>query len=151
MTIYVDGDACCVKEYIIDHSKKYPIKVVIVISICHVSNHQKDVEYIIVDNENQSVDMMIMNKVQRNDVVITDDYGLASLLLGKQVLCLSTRGFIYTQENIEDLLIRRYINMKRMRGGNKVKGPSKRSKEDDITFINNFNKILQKSLYSSNI
>ncbi|WP_053957550.1 YaiI/YqxD family protein [Inediibacterium massiliense] len=151
MTIYVDGDACCVKELIIHHSKKYTVKVVMVISICHVSKRQKDVEYVIVDNENQSVDMMIINKTQKNDLVITDDYGLASLLLGKQVLCLSTRGFIYTQENIEDLLIRRYINMKSMRGGNKVKGPSKRSKEDDIRFMNNFNKILHKCLYNSDI
>ncbi|QXM05713.1 YaiI/YqxD family protein [Crassaminicella indica] len=149
MTIYVDGDACPVKELMIDHTSKYNIKVIIVLSICHISKEELEVPYIIVDNISQSVDMMIMNKAQKNDIVVTDDFGLASVLLMKGVYCLSSRGLIYTLNNIDQLILKRHINMKIIRGGGKIKGHAKRSKKDDAQFVMSLDKLIKQSLNHS--
>ncbi|WZL74656.1 YaiI/YqxD family protein [Clostridiaceae bacterium 35-E11] len=149
MTIYIDGDACPVKSFIIDQASKQSIKVIIVISICHISTKNKNnAEYMVVDNVNQSVDMMIINRARKNDIVITDDYGLASILLMKKVFCLSNRGLIYTLENIDHLLFKKHINAKVMKGGGKIKGNSKRNKEDDAQFAKSLDKVMKQSLYS---
>lgn len=149
MVIYVDGDACPVKSLIIDQASKHHIKVIIVISICHVSTKDTgNVEYMVVDNRNQSVDMMIINKAAKNDIVVTDDYGLASILLMKKVFCLSNRGLIYTLDNIDYLLFRKHMNAKVMKGGGKIKGNTKRNKEDVIQFIKSLDQLIRQCLYS---
>lgn len=148
MVIYVDGDACPVKQFIIELAAKYRIDVVMVVSICHISRKDPYAKYIIVDNVSQSVDMAIINKVVKNDMAVTDDYGLASILLGKKVRCLSSRGLIYTEENIDHLMYRRHINSKIMKGGGKIKGPLKRSKKDNEKFLESFDQLIQKSLYT---
>ncbi|QEK12345.1 YaiI/YqxD family protein [Crassaminicella thermophila] len=151
MTIYVDGDACSVKGLIVDHASKYNIKVVIVVSICHIPKQESGIKYIVVDNISQAVDMAIINMAKKNDIVVSDDYGLASVLLMKKVFCLSNRGLIYTLDNIDNLMFRRYMNMKIRRKGGKIKGFSKHSKKDEIQFVKSLNKVIKQSLYNSNI
>lgn len=149
MIIYVDGDACPVKREIVEVSKKYDLRVIIVLSICHLTKSDGFSEYVVVDHRNQSVDMEIINRVKKGDVVITDDYGLASIVLMKEALCMSSRGMQYTTENIDLLLYKRHINQKIMRAGGKVKGPSKRSNSENLQFAMNYEEMLKQSLYNS--
>ena len=151
MIIYVDGDACPVKREIVEISIKYKMKVIIVLSICHLTKSDGFSEYVVVDHRDQSVDMEIINRVKRGDVVITDDYGLASIVLMKGALCMSSRGMQYTAENIDLLLYKRHMNQKIMRAGGKVRGPSKRSNNEDRLFLMNYENMLKQSLYNSNL
>lgn len=151
MRIYVDGDACPVKELIERITLKLDVKATVIASINHVSNKDTALEYIYVDGANQSVDMAIMNRVCKNDIVITDDYGLASLLLMKEAFCLSSKGMIYNQNNIDDLLYTRHLNASIMKGGGRIKGPVKRDNFDNEKFLVSFHKVIQLALHSNNV
>ena len=94
-----------------------------------------------------------MNRVCPGDLVITQDYGLASMCLARRVRVLNQNGLEYTSENIDGLLFRRHENKKLLRAGKHPKGASKRTKdpkgspkrtkEQDAAYKNALEKILQ--------
>lgn len=133
MRIFVDADACPVKDIIIQVGKKYNIDVFMICSVSHFSTVQ-DAHYIYVDNISQAADLAIINRVQAGDIVITQDYGLASVVLGKRAQALHHSGNIYSEKNIDKLLWKRHVAAKIRRGGGRVKGPRPFTKEDRINF-----------------
>lgn len=134
MRIFVDADACPVKDSIVEVAHSYNVPVYMVCSLSHFSQFGEGVESIIVDNVSQAADMAIANKTKQGDVVITQDYGLAAMVLGKGCLALHHNGFRYTNENIDDLLFKRHLHSKIRRGGGKHKGPKAFSQEDKNRF-----------------
>ncbi|MDK2822598.1 MAG: uncharacterized protein PWP71_516 [Clostridia bacterium] len=134
MKIYVDADACPVKDIIIEVAREQQIPVIMVCSLSHYSDYKEDAEYIIVDNIPQAADITIMNKVKSGDIVVTQDYGLASLVLEKGAIALHHSGKRYTSENIDHLLFKRHLAVKIRRGGGKISGPKTFSKKDKESF-----------------
>lgn len=139
--IYVDADACPVKEDILDVTKLYPIDIFFIASYTHVSNSD-DFRWVYVDAESEEVDMYIVNRAAPGDVVITQDYGLASLLSGRGVCVLSPRGKQYTEENMDRMLHERFLAAKARRTGARVKGPRKLTRHDRDCFRNALRRIL---------
>ncbi|MBQ9092175.1 MAG: DUF188 domain-containing protein, partial [Anaerotignum sp.] len=97
-----------------------------------------------------SADLAIANRTKEGDICITQDYGLASLLLAKKATVLHHNGFFYTQENIDRMLFERHLSremrrQKRSRGGH----VRKRSKEDDEKFLSALEKAIQKNKTAS--
>lgn len=84
-----------------------------------------------------------MNRIHPSDLVITQDYGLASMCLARRARVLNQNGLEYTLENIDGLLFRRHENKKLLRAGKHPKGASKRTKKQDITYRNALERILQ--------
>ena len=72
---------------------------------------------------------------EKGDVVITQDYGLAALVLGKGGKALNQNGLIYSDTNIENLLFTRFIGKKERMAGNRTKGPKKRTAQNDADFL----------------
>ena len=133
MRILVDGDACPLKEKICRIGIEYDLEVLIFISVAHWSFNKVEARYITVDNNYQEVDIKIVNEVEKNDIVITNDYGLAALILKKDAYVLSNYGRIFTEERINYLLSKRYFNAKMRRQGKYLSGPGKfgdRDRED---------------------
>jgi len=131
--IIVDADACpknalllCMKI-----AAEFKIPVWTVASFNHniISDH-----HIVVGNGSQEADIKVINLSEAGDVVVTQDWGLASMVLGKPAYCLSPSGREYRPENIEFLMEEREIKAKLRRGGGKTKGPAKRTPEDDRVF-----------------
>jgi uncharacterized protein YaiI (UPF0178 family) len=87
-----------------------------------------------VDKEADSVDFALMGLLTRNDIVVTQDFGLAAMVLGKGARAVNQSGLVFTDENIDKLLMERHIGQKVRRGGGRTKGPSKRTKEDNGRF-----------------
>ena len=110
MKIFIDGDACSPKKIRRKFANTRRTQVVTVVSIenCADFHHTKDT--IVVDSSPQATDIEIFNRMQQGDVVITKDYGLASLVLGKNGKAMSPNGFVYTKKNIGMLLQQRYVN-----------------------------------------
>lgn len=81
------------------------------------------------DKGADSVDFALVNRVHPGDLVITQDYGLASMCLARCARVLNQNGLEYTSENIDSLLFRRHENKKLLRAGKHPKGASKRTKE----------------------
>ena len=95
------------------------------------------------DKGADSVDFALVNRVHPGDLVITQDYGLASMCLARRARVLNQNGLEYTPENIDGLLFRRHENKKLLRAGKHPKGASKRTKEQDITYRTALERILQ--------
>jgi len=145
MKIIVDADACPreVLAACLATGQTYGIQVWTVASFNH--NITSD-RHIIVGNAPQEADMKVLNIAERGDVAVTQDWGLAAMLLGKGVFCLSSGGREYRDENIEFLLETREALAKFRRAGGRTKGPKKRTGEDDKNFIASLVQCLEKSL-----
>ncbi|MFD1065087.1 YaiI/YqxD family protein [Oceanobacillus locisalsi] len=144
MKVYVDADACPVKNTIIQEAGKKNISVILVTSISHFSLQEYPywVETIYVDTGADAADYRIMKLVEKGDIVITQDYGLASLALAKGCHVLHHKGFAYTNNNIDQLLQSRYLSAKERRSGKHTKGPKALTEEDREKFLELFQKYL---------
>jgi uncharacterized protein len=141
MKILVDADACPrpVLETCLRLGRKHNIPVWTVASFNH------DIEsahHIVVGDDFQEADMKIMNLTEAGDVVVTGDWGLAAVVLGKGAKCLSPKGREFRPEKIEFLLEEREVKARFRRGGGKTKGPKKRIFEDDQRFRSCLERIL---------
>lgn len=145
MNLIIDGDGCPVRDIAINLAKKFKIPAVVVVDI----NHQIRDDYakiITVDKGFDAVDFKIISLMTSEDIVITQDYGLASLVLSKKGSAMDQNGMLYTEQNIDMLLLRRHISKNVRRSGGKSKGPSKRKKEDDLAFQASLKRFLTKKL-----
>ncbi len=133
--IIVDADSCPVKDIILRVAKESAIPVLVIASISHnMTCEGGDVRVITVDNIPQAADIAVMNNVTAGDIVVTGDYGLASLVLSKGALPMSSRGSVYSARNIDRLLLQRHIDAKIRRGGGRTKGPKAFTTEDRHRF-----------------
>lgn len=110
MRIFIDGDACSTHKIKHKFAGKSHAEVVTVVSIENCTNIHPTPNTIVVDATPQAADIEIFNRLRQGDIVVTKDYGLASLVLGKNARAMSPTGFMYTRQNIEILLQQRYIN-----------------------------------------
>jgi hypothetical protein len=105
---------------------------VVVSSIDH--NMDGAFRTIVVDKGRDSADFRVIEISEKDDIVVTQDYGLASLLLTKVYAILNPVGYRYTYENMDKLLMKRYMGQKIRRGGGRTKGPKKRKRQEDLLF-----------------
>lgn len=145
MKIIIDSDASPVKELVIQEAQKFHLPVTLVASFAHYSTKQQPphVETIYVDSANEAADYRIMQLIQKEDILITQDYGLASLALGKGATVLHHMGFRYDENNIERLLESRYLSAQIRKSGKRTKGPKRYTNEDAETFRKLLNEIIK--------
>lgn len=151
MKIIVDADACPVKQEVIDLANKYHLTAVMIFSISHsgnlrLDNNNKNVELVMVDNVSQAADMAIINRVNSMDVVITGDFGLASIVLSKKAAAISYSGNVYEEGNIDKLLFERHLSSVIRKSGGRVKGPAKRDKQANEKFRNVLESVILKKM-----
>lgn len=143
MKIIIDGDGCAGRDIIEEVGKKHSVKILIYCTINHMINSDYS-EVRMVDGGFQSVDMYVANNTYENDIVITQDYGVAAMALGKGALAISPKGYIYDNDNIDRLLFERHLSQKNRRAGGKSKGNHKRNKEDDDRLYYNLEVLIEK-------
>ncbi|MGB4438303.1 MAG: DUF188 domain-containing protein [Sedimentibacter sp.] len=146
MRIIIDGDACPqrVKEICEIAAKEFGIELIIVVDMDHYIT--SDYEIIVVEPERESVDYKIVQIFKEGDILVSQDYGLSSLVLGKAAAIIHTAGFFINKNNIDSLLQSRYISGKIRKQGGRTKGPSKRKKEQDDNFRKCLYKVLNEKL-----
>lgn len=144
MKILVDADACPVKEIIVKVAKEYDIPVLMFVDTSHVIHDDYSL-VITVDKACDSVDFAIANKITKNDIAVTQDYGLASMLLAKQAIVVHQNGFVYDDSNIDRLLFERHISKEQRRHGKRGGHVKPRSNENNEKFEICFRNICAKS------
>jgi len=144
MKILVDADACprSVLQICMNVARRHAMPVWTVASFDH--NVESD-HHTVVGNDPQEVDIKVMNLAEAGDVVITQDWGLAAVALGKGTKCLSPSGREFRPDKIAFLLEEREVKAKIRRGGGRTKGPKKRTLEDDQRFESSLEQILRRS------
>lgn len=146
MRIIIDGDGCPqrVKEICEQAAHEFGINLITVVDIDHMI--QSDFEIIVVEQGKDSADYKIVQIFQEGDILVTQDYGLSSLVLNKAAAVIHTAGFFINKNNINTLLQSRYIGNQIRKMGGKTKGPSKRRKEQDENFKKCLYKVLNELL-----
>ena len=134
MKIIIDADACPVVYITVNTAKERNLECIIVCDNSH-SIEKEGAKTIVVDKGADSADCRIANLTEKGDVIITQDYGLAALVLGKGGKALNQNGLIYTDSNIENLLFTRFIGKKERMAGKRTKGPKKRTEQNDADFL----------------
>ena len=144
MTILIAADGCPVVDLTVQTAGKYKVPVLILCDTAH--QVQRDgAQTLTFDKGPDSVDFALVNRVHPGDLVITQDYGLASMCLARRTRVLNQNGLEYTPENIDGLLFRRHENKKLLRAGKHPKGSAKRTKEQDVKFADTLEKILSRN------
>jgi uncharacterized protein YaiI (UPF0178 family) len=136
MKIIVDGDACPGISIIENIAKKHGVELVVYCDIHHFIVLDYG-EVRIVDSGFQSVDMKVSNECKKGDVVVSQDYGVAAICLGKKAKVINPKGYIYTDENIGAMLEQRHLSQKIRRGGGRTPNARKRTSEDDERLYKN--------------
>lgn len=144
--IIIDGDACPVTDDIIRLTQHTSISVLIIRSVNHFSlrEYPDYVSTIYVDHGSDSADFRIVKLTQPDDIVVTQDYGLASLLLNKALHVIHHKGYEYTTQNIEQLLTQRHISAQVRQQGGRTKGPKKLTQDDHKVFSEFLSKLIKK-------
>ena len=144
MQIFVDADACPVVGIVEKIAEKYNISTTLLCDTNHVLTSDYS-EVIVVGAGADAVDYKLISICHKGDVVVSQDYGVAAMALGKGAYAIHQSGKWYTNENIDQLLMERHLNKKARRSSHKnhLKGPRKRKEEDDIRFAQSFEKLLR--------
>lgn len=147
MTIYVDADACPVVKIIEKVAKEFSVPVVL---LCD-TNHYLTSEYsqvIVIGAGADAVDLALINRASKGDIVVTQDYGVAALALGKGAFAIHNSGKVFSDDNIDGLLMDRHLAKKARISKSKhhLKGPKKRTADDDLRFQKNLLGLISKEL-----
>lgn len=143
MQIFVDADACPVVDIVESLAEKYNIPVTLLCDTNHVLySDYSDVT--VVGAGADAVDYKLISICQKRDIVVSQDYGVAAMALGKGAYAIHQSGRWYTNDNIDQMLMERHLNKKARRGSsrNHIKGTKKRTKEDDERFAKSFEKLI---------
>lgn len=141
--ILVDADACPVVKIVERLAKGHGIPVTLLCDTNHVLMSDY-AEVKVIGAGADAVDFALINLCRRGDVVVTQDYGVAALALGKGACAIHQSGGLYTQDNIDQMLMERHLARKARMGKGKhhLKGPKKRTKEEDEAFEAAFQQLL---------
>ena len=141
MKILVDADACPVVTIIEQVAREYGIDLLLVTDI----NHELKSDYakiITVGQGKDAVDYALINRTDSGDVVVTQDYGVAALALAKGARAINQNGRIYSDKNIDRLLLERHLSQKQRRAKGRYTRVPARRKEDDKSFEQQFRQML---------
>ena len=141
--IFVDADACPVVGIVEKIAKEYNVSVMLLCDTNHVLSSDYS-EVIVVGAGADAVDYKLISICHKGDIVVSQDYGVAAMALGKGAYAIHQSGKWYTNDNIDQMLLERHLNKKARRSSHKnhIKGPKKRTEEDDVRFAQSFEKML---------
>ena len=143
MQIFVDADACPVVAIIEKIAKDNSVPVMLLCDTNHVlsSTYSK---VVVVGAGADAVDYKLISICHKGDIVVSQDYGVAAMALGKGAYAIHQSGKWYTDDNIDQMLMERHLSKKARRSSHKnhIKGPKKRTEEDDVRFAQSFEKML---------
>jgi len=145
MRVLIDADACPVVAIAIELCKAYHVPCILLFDTAH-ELHRNGAQTMVFDKGADSVDFAIANRVSQGDIVITQDYGLASMCLAKKAAVIHHDGWLYTDDNIQALLFQRHAAKQFRASGGRTKGPSKRTGAQDTAFRIALEKLLQHSV-----
>ena len=145
MELFIDADGCPVTNIAVALAKSHGIPCTLLCDTSH-EIQRPSARTITVSKGADSVDYALVNLVQKGDLVVTQDYGLAAMCLSRGAIPIHQDGMVYTADNIDSLLFFRAAAKKIRNAGGRLKGPSKRTKEQDRAFEASLQKLLEDCL-----
>lgn len=146
MKVLIDADGCPVTDITIRLCQKFNLPCLLLCDTAH-EFHRDGAQTLVFDKGADSVDYALVNRIAPGDLVITQDYGLASMCLARSARVLHQDGWEYTLQNIDGLLFQRHNSRKLRNAGVRIKGPKRRTSQQDAAFESALNTILQTSVH----
>jgi len=145
LRILIDADACPVVDLTVKIAKTYNLDCII---LCDTSHYieKNGATTITISKGADAVDFALVNMVKPGDIVITQDYGLAAMCLAREAVPINQDGMIYSNDNIGGLLEQREMARKVRASGGRLKGPSKRTQEQNEKFMRELMNLIDKIL-----
>jgi uncharacterized protein YaiI (UPF0178 family) len=160
-TLFIDADACPVINETLTVARKAKLPVVIAgNSTQNLARHIRKsdprepkegfwVDTLEVGVGADAADFAIIQELKANDIVVTQDIGLAAMVLGRDAAAIGVRGRIFTKAHIDmDMLIRHEEKKVRRQGG-QTKGPAAFEEEDRERFTANLQRLVEEALSSA--
>lgn len=145
MKIIIDADGCPVVDLTIKIAKEYKIGVTIVKNYAH-EIYDDYATIVTVDLSPDSADYYIVNITEENDIVVTQDYGLAAMVLSKLGICINQNGLIISKDNIDELLRRRHLNSELRRKHKYYTKAKKREPSSNLDFERNLRDLIESAM-----
>lgn len=147
MKILVDADACPCNKIIEKVAKEYELPLLFLTDSSHILNPEYG-EVKVIGKGADAVDFALINQLEKGDLAVTQDYGVAAMVLGKRGFAIHPSGKIYHDGNMAQMLFERHLSKVQRNSKKKFhgKGPKKRTKEDDERFEKYFRKLIEKAL-----
>ncbi len=142
MKVFIDADGCPVVDETVVICKRFNTDCIIICDTAHVFN-KDGASTVVVEKGADSVDFKLVNMLSKGDIAVTQDYGLAAMCLARGAVPINQNGLIYNEKNIDELLFSRFVSKKIRRAGGRLKGPSKRTSEQDEKFIRTLESLLK--------
>lgn len=143
MKVLIDADGCPVVDLAIRVAQRFELPILLLCDTSH-EMQREGAKTITVSKGADAVDFVLVNRVKSGDVVITQDYGLAAMVLAKRGYAIDQNGRAYSEDNIDQLLHGRHVAKKIRQGGGRMKGPKKRNPQDNENFERNFVSLLER-------
>ncbi|MGH0037044.1 MAG: YaiI/YqxD family protein [Myxococcota bacterium] len=147
--IFVDGDACPVKDEVYDVASRHSVRVVVVANARMRVPHDLGVEMIVVDEGPDAADDWIAAEVRPHDVVVTADIPLAARCLEAGAAVLGTDGRPFTEDMIGSALATREIKAHIRESGMVTGGPRPQTARDRSRFSNALHQMVEAALRSA--
>ena len=142
MKVLIDADGCPVVDIAIRLCRQHQAQCLLLCDTAH-ELYREGAQTLVFDKGADSVDFAIVSRVCSGDIVITQDYGLASMCLARNARVLHQDGWEYTRDNIDALLLARHESRKHRAAGGRTKGPKKRTEGQNEAFAAGLQKLLQ--------
>jgi uncharacterized protein YaiI (UPF0178 family) len=143
MRVWIDADGCPVMDLAVRLAREAGLLVTLVCDAAHEMTRYPDTEILTVPTGADSADWALLGRVAAGDVVVTQDYGLAALCLAKGARPIRQDGVRYTEHNIDALLEQRHWAGRIRRSGGRLKGPKRRTQDQDEHFSAAFRRLLE--------
>ena len=147
MHVLIDADGSPVVDITVSVCRSYAVPCLILCDTAHAIRRD-GAETLVFDKGADSVDFALANRVSEGDVVITQDYGLASMCLSRRARVLHQDGWEYTSDNIDALLLVRHESRKHRAAGGRMKGTPKRNAAQNAAFEKGLAALLQTSVHA---
>ncbi len=144
MRVFIDADACPVTDIALRIAAEYNVECILICDTAHIMERE-NAKTITVEKGADSTDLKLVNMIEKDDIAVTQDYGLAAMCLAKEAVPINQNGLVFTDENIEKLLYTRYVSKKIRMSGGRTKGPKKRTKEQDEDFSKAFEMLVSRA------
>ncbi len=133
--IFVDADACPVKEEIYKVARRYRLQVLVVANSFMMVPSEPLIERMIVEAGPDVADDWIAAQVRPGDVVVTADFPLASRVLAAGALAIGSTGKPFTVDSIGSALAGRAIGEHLRSIGETTRGPAPFRPQDRSHFL----------------
>ncbi len=144
--IFVDADACPVKQEVYRVAARHDLKVILVANSWMQTPLDARIELVVVGKGLDVADDWIADRAGEADVVVTTDIPLAARCLENGAQVLGPTGKVFTEEMIGEALASRELLQQLREAGVVTGGPPPFAKRDRSRFLQNLDELIRKAI-----